>query len=159
MNCKKIEELIFTDYVDGNLKGHVLEELEAHLRSCPNCQKLAGELESTGKLFRESSRKKAPAGLWYKIRAEISAKPQATRVMEGILENVRYHLSHLKPAVVILSTAVIILFILTAVRFMPHNDYSKTGIGQDDILGIYYMNGTSDESEYDFGTPAERFFL
>jgi predicted anti-sigma-YlaC factor YlaD len=159
MNCKKTEELIFTDYVDGNLKGHALEELKAHLGSCPNCRKLAEELESTGKLFKASPRKKAPAGLWYKICAEISERPVGGRIIEGILENVRYHLSRLRPAVVILSTAVIILFILTAVMFMSQNNYSKTGISQDDILGLYYMNGASDESEYDFGTPAERFFL
>ncbi len=159
MNCKRMKKLIFTDYIDGNLKGCALEEIELHLRSCPSCHALAQDLRATSKLFRAVSQEAAPSGVWHKICAEISAAPARLRFPEAVLVYVRYYLSHLKPAIVIASAAVLLFFVLAVVRLMPYKDYPKTTVAQDDILAISYASGEEDGSEYDFGTPAEMFFL
>ena len=159
MNCKRIEGIILTDYIDRNLKGKALEDIEAHLRSCPSCQALAQDLRGTGKLFRAVSQEAAPSKVWYKILSEISAAPVRRHFQEDALAYVQYYLSHLKPAVVIASAAVLLFFVLTAVRLMPHKDYLETTIARDDILAISYASDEEDLSDYDFGTPAEMFFL
>jgi len=154
-----MEKFILTDYIDGKLKAHLLEEVELHLRSCPSCNALAEELRAAGKLFKTVGQEAAPREVWHKILAEINAAPAKNRFAETILMYMRYYLSHLKPAVVIASAAVLLFFALTAIRFMPHGDYPGTMIAQDDILAIPYTSDEEDGSEYDFETPAEMFFL
>lgn len=159
MNCKKMERIILTDYIDGNLKGRALEEVEAHLRSCPGCHALEQELRAAGKLFRAVPQETAPAGIWYKIRDEISSAPAGRYFPEAVFAHARYYLSHLKPAFVIASAAVLLLFALAAVRLMPYRDYLETTTAQDDILAISYIGNEENGSEYDFGTSIETFFL
>lgn len=159
MNCKRTEKLILTDYIDGNLKGRALEDIELHLRSCPGCHALAEELRAAGKLFRAVSQQEPPPEVWYKIRNEISAAPVRRGFPETALMYARYYLSNLKPAVVIAGAAALLLFALAVVRLMPYNDYPEMTAAQDDILAISYTGDENDMSEYDFGTPAEIFFL
>jgi anti-sigma factor RsiW len=159
MNCKRMEKLILTDYIDGNLKGRALEELELHIRSCSSCHTLMEELRAAGKLLKAVPQQEAPSEVWHKILAEISAAPVRRYYPGDVLIYLRHYLSHLKPAVVIASAAVLLLFALAVVRLMPYKDYLETTAVQDDILAISYTGNEGDESEYDFGTPAEMFFL
>ena len=159
MNCKRMEKLILTDYIDGNLKGRALEDVELHLKSCPSCRALAQDLRAAGKLFRAVGQEATPSGVWHNILAEISAVPVRSHFAEDALAYARYYLSHLKPAVVMASAMVLLLFVLAAVRFMPHRDYLETAAARDDILAISHTGDEEDESEYDLGTPAEMFFL
>ena len=159
MNCKRMEKLILTDYIDGNLKGRALEDIELHLKLCPSCHALAEELRAAGKLFRAVPQQEAPSEVWHKILAEINTAPVRRRFPKTALVYARYYLSHLKPAVVIASAAILLLFVLTAVRLMPHKDYLETTVTQDDILAISYGSDEENGSEYAFGTPAEMFFL
>ncbi len=159
MNCKRMKNLILTDYIDGNLKGHALKEIELHLGSCPTCHSIVQDAKAAGKLFRAVSRQEAPAEVWHKILAEINATPVRRPFPETVLMYMRYYISHLKPAVVIASAAALLLFAVTAVRLMPHKDYLETMGAQDDILTISYASYEEDASEYDLGTSAEMFFL
>ena len=161
MNCKRIEELIITDYCDGNLKGRALEEVESHLVSCTNCLRLAQEVKSASKLFRGALERQDPPGyLWRRVRDEISANPVRVHYTESVFGRLRYSLSHSRPAFVMASAAVMILFVLTITRLMPHKDRLETTAAEDDILTMTsYSNGQEEESSYDFGTAAERYFL
>jgi len=159
MKCKRMEKVILTDYIDGNLKGRALEEIELHIRSCPGCHALAKELKDAGKLFRSVSEEAAPAKVWHNILAEVSAAPARWVFLSNALEYARSYLSHLKPAVVMASAAVLILFALATFRLMPHNDYLDTAVTRDDILAASFYNEEDDAPEYDLGTAAEMFFL
>ncbi len=159
MNCKKMKELILTDYVDGRLAGRALEELELHLGSCQDCHALVEELRAAGKLFRAVGQEEPPSEVWYKIRAEIGAAPARFGLPETVLAYARYYLSRLRPAVVITSAAILLLFALTAVRLMPRTDYMETLSSEDDILAISYTGDYENGPESDLGTAAEMFFL
>ena len=159
MNCKKMKGLIFTDYIDGNLKGRALEETELHIRSCSSCHALAEDLRAQRKLFRAVGQEAVPSVVWHKICAEISAAPAGSHFAEDLLERLQYRLSHLKPAIVMAGAAVLLLFALAAIRLMPQKSYPGTTIAQDDILAVSYNNDEEGGPEYDLGTPAEMFFL
>ena len=159
MKCKKMEEIILTDYIDGNLKGRILEEMEAHLVSCPGCRALAEEAKAAGKLLRSVPKQEAPPEVWHKIRDEISAAPARRFFPEIALENLRYHFLRLRPAVVLVTATALLFFVLTAVRLIPQSNYPATNIVKDDILSISYNTDEEDTAEYDLGTPAEMFFL
>lgn len=44
-----------SEYVDGELKGELCEELEKHLEHCHNCQVVVNTLKKTIELYRDSS--------------------------------------------------------------------------------------------------------
>ncbi len=159
MNCKRMKDLILTDYIDGNLEGRALKDVERHLGSCPTCNALARDLKAAGKLLRATPQEEVPSGIWHNIRAEISTASAKLNFPETVLMYARYYLSHLRPVVVIASAAVLLLVILTAVRLMPHRDYLETLAAQDDILAISYIGDEENQPEYDLGTAAEMFFL
>ena len=158
MNCKKIEELILTDYIDGNLKAEALREVGAHLASCPNCRKLAAEAVSAGKLFTGLKKEEPPADLWYKVRAEIAAE-RGQPVVARALDSVRYFFKQIRPAVAIAAAVVLIFFILTVTQLMPGKSMIPGAVYQDDILVTASLNNGWDEPEQDFGTSAEQYFL
>ena len=159
MNCKKMKGLIYADYIDGNLKGSALEELERHIGSCTDCRALVKELREAGKLLRAVGRQEAPPKVWHNILAEISSTPVRSRFLEDAMVNLRYHLSNLRPAMVVASAVVILLFALAVMRYMPNNSYLDTAIARDDILAISYYSDDDDEPEYDLGTSVETLFL
>ena len=151
MKCEKIEDLVLTDYIDGNLKGEALREVEAHLEACEKCRALADEAISAGKIFSAAGKEEAPAGVWRRIEDEIRPVREAPRL--------RYFFTHMRPAVVMATAAVIILFILTAPRIMPGRNTVTGGVTQDDILTITSLGDGQDEAESDFGTATEQYFL
>lgn len=66
MNCDRVQ-LLFSDYLEGELQPEVKKELEAHLSACPDCARL---LEATRSLASEWPRLpeiEPPAGLIQKL--------------------------------------------------------------------------------------------
>ena len=161
MNCKMAKEMILTDHIDGNLKAAALGELEEHLKICPACHALAGEVKRTAVLFKDPIRKCPPPEIWRNIRAEINRKMSGPRFIQDVVERMRYILPNLKPAAVALGAAVILLVVAAAVRFAPIGNYPEIIPQQNDIIAMISVNGDVGESEsgYDIGTPAERYFL
>lgn len=157
MRCKRMEEIILTDYIDGNLKGHALQEVESHLGSCPECRRLAEEAKTASGLLKAAPRHEAPPRVWNSIRAAIDAGPAKTHFAGSILERLRFFLPYPKPALVLATAVLLVLFVLTVARLMPGNGYIRDGAEQDDIFLISSINGGGDETG--FGTPAEDFLL
>ena len=44
MKCKKIQELLLTDYPDGEVRGRLKNKVEEHLRTCFKCREFEREL-------------------------------------------------------------------------------------------------------------------
>ncbi|MCM8791293.1 MAG: zf-HC2 domain-containing protein [Candidatus Omnitrophica bacterium] len=88
MNCEQVRELLFADYIDGELKGGLRLEAEDHLRACSACRELAAQVAAGAKQPFESVRKEeAPAYLWERVRARVlSDKRTICGVKAGILE-------------------------------------------------------------------------
>lgn len=159
MNCKKAEDIILTDYVDGKLAGEDLRKLEEHLALCEKCRALAREAASAGKAFKAFQKESPPAGVWHKIKAEIGPGRSHGAALGGILDSTRYFFTHLKPAIAITAAAALILLVLTTARLVPTRSAASNGAVQDDILTRASFDKGWDEPGYDFGTSAEEYFL
>ncbi len=155
MDCKKMEELIFTDYADGKITGQAFKDVEAHLASCHRCRALASELASIGRTFKAVKPMEAPTGVWEKIRSDITREPAGTVFARDLIFTARSFLARLRPVVVMVTAAVLILVAVTVVRLMPQ----KITTRGEDILSIVALEETGNGAEYDFGTPAESYFL
>lgn len=47
--------LKLSDYIDGELKGELCEQLEQHLEHCHNCQVVVNTMKKTIELYRDAS--------------------------------------------------------------------------------------------------------
>ncbi|MCX5680501.1 MAG: zf-HC2 domain-containing protein [Candidatus Omnitrophica bacterium] len=160
MDCKRAKGLVLSDYTDGVLRGHALEELELHLRSCSSCRRLAEGVTSTGELLKSAARVDAPQAVWNRIRAEISRILIKEGFVETVLERIRYGLYHLRPTVMATAAIIVLIFVLATARFVSYMNYSAALSVREDIVNMVSLNGEERGSgEYDIGTSAETFFL
>ncbi|MEJ5203657.1 MAG: zf-HC2 domain-containing protein [Anaerolineales bacterium] len=53
-HCHDLIETL-SDYVDGNLNPVLCEELERHLRECPNCRIVVNTLRKTIELYQKEA--------------------------------------------------------------------------------------------------------
>jgi len=96
MDCKKIRELILTDYSDGELTGKLKEEVESHLGTCAGCGRLLTSLRThASDPLRRTRRANVPDALWQKIRDAIElekeTQPRGLYVfVQGLLARLRY---------------------------------------------------------------------
>ncbi|HVS52512.1 MAG TPA: zf-HC2 domain-containing protein [Opitutaceae bacterium] len=82
MDCNETRRLLDAD-IDGELDLVRHLELEAHLRACPGCARLAENARARGAALRESlPRFTAPPQLAEKIRAALPAPPAAPVAVE-----------------------------------------------------------------------------
>lgn len=157
MDCKKMEEIILTDYMDGKITGAMLKDVEAHLASCSRCRALYTELAPIGAEIRKAKRMEPPDRVWEKIRAEVSMAPGKAWALspDKFFESVRMMIAHLKAAIVVATAAALILAVLTVAHLMPQ----RGAIDQEEIISLITMDENGNGTNYDFGTPEEAYFL
>lgn len=157
MNCKRAKDLILLDYADGALKGHVLEELESHILSCPSCRRLAEDVAYTGRLFESAGRAEAPMAVWNRIRSELAGLPRANGFIAKALDRIRSGLYDLRPAIVATAAVAMLVFVLMAARIISDINYNKAISARDDTINMISLN--DDNGKYDMGTQAEKLLL
>lgn len=62
ISCEEIRENL-SPCIDGELPPEMVAVIEAHLKDCPECRELAGELKAVSGLLRSLPHRKAPEGL------------------------------------------------------------------------------------------------
>lgn len=157
MDCKRIEELIFTDYIDGTLAPAALKEVEAHLALCAGCRKLASELVSASRTIRSAGKMTPPPIVWERIRRDITAPPRRSETLsfDNLFGPAQAFFARFRPAIVAVTAAALILTVLTVARLMPQRGVSV----QDEIMSMMILDENGSSSSYDFGTPEENYFL
>jgi len=158
MDCKKAEELIFTDYIDAKLAGPALKDIEAHLSSCSRCHELASELASMRKTFGAVGPKEAPPEVWQKIRDELALHLNEVNGA-GFVPPVPAWFVRLRPALVAAAAAAVIFAVLMIGRLMPYNAGPGLPAIEEDIISLAALDENGNGANYDFGTPAENYFL
>ena len=164
MNCKKIRELLLTDYLDKQTGLEVRTEVEEHQKICPECRHLEEEIHRTVVLpFKDAKGPQAPQSLWLNIRERIAARESRKR---SLLDRLRERLQVFSlpaPALTFASTTVILLavFGLIAKRNIDKNqisDYFSQQISFYSVLNNGLENGDNKDSA-DLGTTVEKYLF
>jgi anti-sigma factor RsiW len=72
MNCKRIQELILTDYMDGEASGKVESMIKSHLSECAACRAFEESARVKSEmLFRDAGPVQPPADVWQNIKEAI----------------------------------------------------------------------------------------
>lgn len=132
MRCERIQELILTDHMDGELSEKMAREIDEHVRICAKCRDFkriaAGAAAEPFKLTRTTE---APSYIWERVKQKIAAEgAESSGILAGmadIIRNIFWSLGKiLKPAVVFAAAAAIIIAILIArpiAQTRAANDY------------------------------------
>jgi hypothetical protein len=75
MNCKKIRELIITDYMDQEASKSIQEEVLTHLKTCLGCRAFEQALrEKVSEPLRKIEPAKPPEIIWQRIQEAIDGE-------------------------------------------------------------------------------------
>ena len=164
MNCKKVRELLLTDYLDKQTGLELRTEVEEHLKICPECRRLEDEIRRAIVLpFKDAKGPQAPHYLWLNIKERIAERESSKRSLLDWLREKLQVFSFPAPALTFASTMVILLavFGLIAKQNMDKNqisDYFSQQISFYSVLNNGSENGDNKESA-DLGSTVEKYLF
>ena len=88
MDCKRIKELITTDYIDRELDEKLMKEIAAHLRVCKECNAFEVSLRKAAiEPFKNIKEIRPPEYLWERIKENI--EKENTGQKQGLFVYIR----------------------------------------------------------------------
>jgi anti-sigma factor RsiW len=162
MDCKRIRDLILTDYIDDELSAGLQEEINEHLKACSECKQLVQDLRQAAvKPFKGLAQMCPPESVWEGIREKITKKPAEKRgFLEGMQEafNLIFHMP--KPVLAAVTTSAIIFIGMFIMRghFTGKNEIRNYFAEQMIFLSNLETNSVGNGNG-DTTTNIEEYFL
>jgi len=162
MKCKRVQDMIKTDYIDGELDALLKSRIDEHLRICPECRRLEETLrEGTIDPLKKAELMQPSEAVWDNIRAAI--EEERTRTFPAIsISALRDLFIFRKPKLAIV-TAFLLAVVITffSVRYYVSQNalegYLQEQVEFLDLLGN--GNGVFDLEDIDIGIPGEEYLL
>ncbi len=170
MKCKEIQELLMTDFIDGELPSDRREAVDKHLGQCSECRLYAEEVRKAAVLpFVGVEDKAVPERVWDSILSAIDEGERASFKrpwFERIGDFLGTILAPFKikgPALAFASTCIVVIMVLVAVNLPFQPDMGINEI-MNENMGFLNSLGTKAATESDmasdnFDTAIEYFFL
>lgn len=165
MNCKKIKELILTDYIDNEMSDKERMYFNIHLARCPRCREFVDAVKNAVvKPFTNVKKIDPPKSIWIRVKESIMVEQQEklgfiTSISEK-LKNV-FYIPTLALAVSTIMALVIIATLTTTSRF-SNEEALKTGREDQSEYSAYSIEtpvGAVLNNDGGFGTLVEEYFL
>lgn len=167
MNCKKIQQLILTDYYDNEVTDYMHTIIEQHILNCPDCRAFADEVKEhavlTAKKYPEIM---PPPAVWFQVKKSIEAI-QGRRAIPAFLYDLidwltaRIHPFYISAAV---SLTILIIVIITQIP-VNHTQYHLVGEYLHEQLSFLGKLNGEEKAEHEtdfngnFDTTIEEYFL
>jgi predicted anti-sigma-YlaC factor YlaD len=167
MKCDKVQELILTDYLDGQVNEELKVNIEKHLECCADCRvyELAAR-ETVVTPFNRAEKLRPPEATWDKIRNQIKKEEQLeeiTNPFANLIRGIKSVLYIPKPAFAVASVAIVLLVIVTVIKLPSDNQRIAKLSTEEQIECMDYLLGAFDEESTDdnnyFETSVEEYFL
>ena len=165
MTCKEIQDILLTDYLDGQLDKQSADGIERHLSDCLHCREfLAAARKSLVAPFLLSEKVSLPQEeVWKNIKQRIeerSSEKLPARSTGDIFAKWRELIFIPQPALV-LSLAVA-LILAGSLYFRSINEKAAETSSSENIQDLAYLTDEStvnDVEEESYGTDIEQYFL
>jgi len=161
MWCKQIQELLKSDYLDGEANQRKEQQIKEHLAHCPDCCEVEKELQIQRMLFQKAKQQPVPERIWQNIRDVIvkESLKQESSANRGILQRLKKSMLVPRPVFALAGALTVIIFVLvfTGTFIQKKESLSKLNIGESIVS--YSLNGESEDFSYDLGTNIEEYFL
>lgn len=161
MRCKKIQELLKSDYLDGETNPGERRDIAEHLEQCLECRSVEQELQAQRRFFQEAKRQQPPDHVWQNIRNAIveESSDQDNQPRAGILERLREFFWPPRPIFALASAITMVVFIavLAGVIISQGQFFNKENGGES--FTEYRLNGDNELTLSGLGTGIEEYFL
>jgi len=162
MPCKKIQELLKTDYLDQETSIQQDRLIKEHLKQCPSCSMLEKKLRVARQFLQEAKDQPVPEHIWSNIRQAIAAErlKEQEGVFPGLLERLKNLVLWPKPRVVLAASflsVVIISAVFVNVSLQQQSILAKQNAAER-IAG-YSLSDKNGYVLHDLGTSIEKYFL
>ena len=163
MNCKIVQELIITEYFDGQMFEARKIELEKHLGCCLKCKEfLAAVEDSSMEMFKNSGKVEPPYSLWLNIKDKIIAKQELkANLLVYFLNKFKNREYFPRAAFAMALGVMLVIFINTGMnkdnKEIASSDISGRAEYVNYLLGSFAYNSLDSDNGY--GTDIEKYFL
>ncbi|MCD4781254.1 MAG: zf-HC2 domain-containing protein [Candidatus Omnitrophica bacterium] len=179
MNCKEIQELILTDYLDGEIHQGKKGLLESHLASCRDCKEffVLAQQTTVEPFMKAKKYDRSRAVVWARLQEDIQNEKKDTPECQqefGLIERWKKIIFFPEPVFVwgVFAVLVVLFFLLSASVKQPYLVNQNQGQDQNQIKQevLVASKETADQDEYlayyfneedttDYGTSVEQYFL
>ena len=161
MNCKKVQDLLLADYLDGELTAAPQAEIKKHIDGCVRCQQFEQAILETRVPFKHAPRLQPPDDTWQRIRDSVTRR-SVNNPFARFAHAVRVMTESRKPAFALATVMAVIL--IAAVMIQSGSDLSLREMnGQEEIGVLSYLTGeegsAGDADGAWFQTTIEKYFL
>ena len=167
MNCKRIQELLMTDYSDGEISAGLRRIIERHLSICKECKQFEQAVRKTTiEPFKKAQEIKPADYVWDQIKETIIK--EKSHQPEGMFVNLRGFLHRIfyipKPAFVLATAVVVILAAIIVTRLSFDNQKMVNGYLGEQMAFFTYLDTNEldyydDEDYVGLGTSIEEYFF
>ena len=149
MDCKKIQDMIITDYIDGEAAPRLKKKIEAHLERCSICREIekAARKIAVGS-FGEAGRLEPPEFLWERIKGNIPER-QEKRTLRRAVEWVLEILSRRKPVFALATSVALIFFAVVFTGVSMNREKNLNDYMNEQVNFLADLNG--DDGQYEEG--------
>ena len=161
MQCRKIQELLKSDYLDSQTNQEEQLYVKEHLAQCPDCRRLEKELLTQRRLFQKAKPQHPPERVWQNIRDTIVTERfnQDSSLSRGFLERLSGLIRARRPVFALASVLAAIIFVVVLAGTIIHKEESLSKVNGGESLAEYRLNGANEDLLYSLGTNVEEYFL
>ena len=161
MRCSRIQELIKSDYLDGELRPEDTRHIQEHLSGCQECRRLEQALQAQRELFRKAERRQPPEEVWQRINAAIINERLNAEVgiSRGIIERLRESLRPRQVSFALASAFTVVILIVFFTGIFLQKKQVLTKLDKPEPISADTLNGRNGDLLYDLGTNVEEYFL
>ena len=188
MECKKIQKLLLTDYIDGEASDALKNEVERHVNICHTCRRFERDLLKTAiEPLRKAKESKPPDLVWNHIKETLGRETLGkealgkeaiileergksggflAQVLDYLLDICHWgSLSSISKPVLALATVLcaVLVLIATIIRFQTNNQRVAQVEPDKQVEYLAHEMGDSEyfspEENNGYGTAIEEYFL
>ncbi len=161
MQCKKVQELLLSDYTDEELAAGPRQSLQRHLDSCAACRAYRAQLDAVRAPLRSARPIVPPERVWEEVsrRIDVPQRAPVFAALEALFGGLkRLLLPH--PAFTFSGAAVLAVFVVFLLVVQPWKTAQvlMPRTGEDAASGMVLGEANGD-LQFNFETAVEEFFL
>jgi anti-sigma factor RsiW len=157
MNCKHIQDVILTGYIDGELSAEEKSVMDSHISSCTACRQFLTSVQLTNGVLHQTTPSFPQDKIWLNIKEQIKETETAQpNLFINFFGTLKQFLTVPKVAVMT------IVLILVVYYFAPHTQVQTASVpAQSDVQYLVYFDDESsnEASDGSYNTEIENYFL
>ena len=160
--CDQFQDLILTDFIDGQLGRNDAVKVEEHLLDCAECRAFLKEVKSNALLpLQQSAPQPVPAELWRSIKENIELEAERSNPWAAFVEGLKGWMVLPRMIPVLASFAVMFLVGSVSLNNVHMQQIKDKDQGEYLVAMLTPGSTTSPASTEtnDLGTPIEHYFL